>query len=130
MTFGAYLRMLRKSRGMTLKYVERKAGVSNAYLSQIERGLRNPPHAEILKRIAKVYDVPQEDLLHRAGYLELPTETSEAKKQVERAFQHVTSDPHYKHGTRLRHPNLSLEAKRFIVEMYEKMTGRKLLEGS
>jgi transcriptional regulator with XRE-family HTH domain len=44
--------------------------VSNAYISQIERGLRNPPHPDILKRLAKAYDVEHRELLVVAGYLE------------------------------------------------------------
>ena len=110
---------------MSLKKVEKAAGVSNAYLSQLERGRRNPPHPDILKRLAKVYEVPVTELLSAAGYLE---EKQESRKQnVEQAFQHVITDPKYQYGTRLKGAELSLEAKRFIVEMYEKMTKRRLL---
>ena len=124
--FGNYMRKLRKEKGLTLKQVEKVAGVSNAYLSQIERGVRNPPHPDILKRLAKAYEVTHRELLIAAGYLEDPEEQVKREK-IERAFQHVTTDPHFKHGTRLRDGHLSLEAKRFIVEMYEKMANRKLL---
>ena len=125
-TFGNYMRKLRKEKGLTLKQVEKVAEVSNAYLSQIERGVRNSPHPDILKRLAKAYEVTHRELLIAAGYLEDPEEQVKREK-IERAFQHVTTDPHFKHGTRLRDGHLSLEAKRFIVEMYEKMANRKLL---
>jgi hypothetical protein len=49
---------------------------------------------------------------------------------VEKAFEHVSTDPKFRQGTRLKGAHLSVDAKRFIVEMYEKMTGRKLLEGA
>ena len=124
--FGNYMWKLRKEKGLTLKQVEQAADVSNAYLSQIERGQRNPPHPDILKRLAKAYEVTHRELLIAAGYLEDPEEQVKQEK-IEKAFQHVTSDPHFKHGTRLRDGHLSLEAKRFIVEMYEKMANRKLL---
>jgi len=117
---------LRKEKGLTLKQVEQAADVSNAYLSQIERGQRNPPHPDILRRLANVYEVTHRELLIAAGYLADPEEQVKQEK-IEKAFQHVTSDPHFKHGTRLRDGHLSLEAKRFIVEMYEKMANRKLL---
>lgn len=120
-----YLRNVRKERGLTLKKVEGLAGVSNAYLSQLERGLRNPPHPEILKKLARAYEVPLNELLAAAGYVE--SEKRITRHQIEQAFRHVISDPKYRHGTRLKGSALSLEAKRFIVEMYEKMTGRKLL---
>lgn len=122
---GTYLHNTRKQRGLSLKKVEKLAGVSNAYLSQLERGRRNPPHPDILKRLAKVYEVPLSELLSAAGYLE--DEKGNTRQQIEQAFQHVISDPEYRHGTRLKAAALSLEAKRFIIEMYEKMKGRKLL---
>ena len=125
-SFGPYLRELRRAAGLSLKKVERHAEVSNAYLSQIERGLRNPPHPEILNRLAKLYGVSAEDLLMAAGYLK--DEQGVTRERIERAYAHVIHDPHYRHGTRLKGTGLSLEAKRFIVEIYEKATRRKLLE--
>ena len=125
--FGSYMRELRKSKGLTLKQVEHAAKVSNAYISQIERGLRNPPHPDILKRLAVAYEVTHRELLIAAGYLEDPEEQIRREK-IEKAFQHVLTDPQYKHGTRLRNGHLTLDIKRFIVEMYEKNTGRSLLQ--
>ncbi len=122
---ATYLRTIRKQKGLSLKKVEKAAGVSNAYLSQLERGRRNPPHPDILKRLANVYEVPVTELLSAAGYLE--EKQGSRKQNVEQAFQHVITDPKYHYGTRLKGADLSLEAKRFIVEMYEKMTKRKLL---
>lgn len=125
--FGSYLRKLRKEKGLTLKQVEKSAKVSNAYISLVERGRRNPPHPEILKRLAKAYDVPQRDLLVAAGYLEDDPSERIERARVEKAYQHVITDPTYRHGTRLKGSHLSLEAKRFIVELYESTTGRRLL---
>ena len=129
-TFGSHIRKLRKAKGLTLKQVENDAKVSNAYISQIERGLRKPPHPDILKRLAKVYGVAHRELLIAAGYLEEESEERAKRDRVERAFEHVRTDPKFRQGTRLKGPRLSVDAKRFIVEMYEKMTGRKLLEGA
>jgi transcriptional regulator with XRE-family HTH domain len=126
--FPAYLRELRKARGLSLKQVEAKAGVSNAYLSQLERGLRKPPHPDILRRLAKAYEVPVEDLLVAAGYLEDGAEKGITREKIEQAFAHVISDPQFRYGTRLKGVRLGFEAKRFIVEMYERMSGRNLLK--
>ena len=128
--FGSYMRSLRKSKGLTLKQVESQAEVSNAYISQIERGLRRPPHPDILKRLAKTYDVPHRELLVAAGYLEEDSAEIAQRRTLEKAFQHVQSDPTFKHGTRLKGKHISLETKRFIVEMYEKLTNRSLLRGA
>jgi len=127
-SFGSYMRRLRKSKGLTLKQVESQAKVSNAYISQIERGLRNPPHPDILKRLAKAYDVPHRELLVEAGYLEEDSAETAKRRQVEEAYQHVLTDPTFKQGTRLKGTHVSLETKRFIVEMYEKLTQRTLLK--
>ena len=125
--FGPYLRGLRRHRDLSLKQVEREAGVSNAYLSQIERDLRKPPHPEILKRLAEVYDVPSNDLLIAAGYVEDLAVKGITREKIEQAFEHVIHHPKFRYGTRLKGSALSLDAKRFIVEMYEKMKGEKLL---
>jgi len=127
--FGSYMHTLRKQRGLTLKQVEKAAQVSNAYISQIERGLRNPPHPDILNRRAKAYAVPARELMVSAGYLPDDAEL-ENRRKTEQAYNHVISDPNYSHGTRLKGANVSLEVKRFIVEMYQKTTGRKLLESA
>jgi transcriptional regulator with XRE-family HTH domain len=129
-SFGRYMRRLRKSRGLTLKQVEAQARVSNAYISQIERGLRNPPHPDILNRLAKVYDVPHRELLIAAGYLQEDSAETAKRRQIEEAYKHVITDPTFKQGTRLRGTQVSLETKRFIVEMYEKLTQRNLLKGA
>jgi transcriptional regulator with XRE-family HTH domain len=129
-SFGNYLRRLRKSKGLTLKRVETQAQVSNAYISQIERGLRNPPHPDILKRLAKAYDVQLRDLLIAAGYLEEDSAETAKRRQIEEAYEHVRTDPAFKQGTRLKGTHVSLEAKQFIVEIYEKLTQRNLLKGA
>jgi transcriptional regulator with XRE-family HTH domain len=129
-SFGSYMRRLRKSKGLTLKQVETQARVSNAYISQIERGLRNPPHPDILKRLANAYDVQHRELLVAAGYLEEDSAETAKRRQIEEAYEHVRTDPAFKQGTRLKGTHVSLEAKRFIVEMYEKLTQRNLLKGA
>jgi transcriptional regulator with XRE-family HTH domain len=126
-SFGNYMRRLRKSKGLTLKQVEVQAKVSNAYISQIERSLRKPPHPDILKRLAKAYDVQHRELLVAAGYLEEDSAELLKRRQIEEAYEHVRTDPTFKQGTRLKGTHVSLETKRFIVEMYEKLTQRQLL---
>lgn len=125
--FGRYMRELRRAAALTLKQVETKARVSNAYLSQIERGLRNPPHPDILKRLAAVYETPHTDLLAKAGYLDEREQGEPTRLDIESGFRHVITDPRFQFGTRLKGVAPSLETKRFIVEMYEKLTKTSLL---
>jgi len=125
--FGAYLRRLRQEQKLTLREVEEMAGVSNSYLTLIERGLRKPPGADVLKKLAPVYNVPVRDLLRAAGYLAEENREISEDEEIEMAFQFVMNDPRYRSGTRLKNGELSLNVKRFIVEMYEKATGKKLL---
>ena len=122
--------LLRRLRGDTgLREVGRRTGISNSYLSQIERGDRRPGPS-VLRRLAALYDVDVQDLLRRAGFLDEP-EGIEARdiepQEVERAYQYVLADPKFQVGTRPSGP-LTLEAKRFIVQMYEQFTGKRLLE--
>jgi len=66
---GSYIRTQRESAQVSLRQLARTAGVSNPYLSQIERGLRKPS-AEILQQIAKGLRISAEALYIRAGILE------------------------------------------------------------
>ncbi len=56
-SFGWFLRKIREDRGLSLQEVEKKAKVSNSYLSQVERGDRGVPSIEILTKLAKTYDM-------------------------------------------------------------------------
>ena len=66
---GAYIREQRRNAQISLRQLARTAGVSNPYLSQIERGLRRPS-AEILQQIAKALRISAEALYVQAGILE------------------------------------------------------------
>jgi transcriptional regulator with XRE-family HTH domain len=126
--FVEYLRNLRIEKRYSLREVEQMSGVSNSYLGLIERGQRPIPGADILKKLAPVYDVPVRDLLNAAGYLKEEDASLSEDEEVEMAFKYVMNDPRYKSGTRIK-GGLNTEVKRFIVEMYEKATGKKLLPG-
>ncbi|HZB72126.1 MAG TPA: helix-turn-helix transcriptional regulator [Acidimicrobiales bacterium] len=66
---GKFIREQRESARITLRKLSDLAGISNPYLSQIERGLRKPS-AEILQQIAKALSISAETLYVRAGILD------------------------------------------------------------
>ena len=66
---GDYIREQRGASDISLRQLAKLAGVSNPYLSQIERGLRKPS-AEILQQIAKALRISAEALYVQAGILE------------------------------------------------------------
>ncbi|MFD7732450.1 helix-turn-helix domain-containing protein [Kitasatospora phosalacinea] len=68
-SLGEYIREQRRSAQYSLRQLADAAGVSNPYLSQIERGLRKPS-AEILQQIAKALRISAETLYVQAGILE------------------------------------------------------------
>ncbi|MBK1784245.1 helix-turn-helix transcriptional regulator [Prauserella sp. ASG 168] len=90
---GAYIRQQRNTAKISLRQLSKLAGVSNPYLSQIERGVRKPS-AEILQQIAKGLRISAEALYVQAGILDVPaggpvpdavradTALSERQKQV------------------------------------------------
>ena len=85
---GAYIRQQRESARLSLRKLSRIAGVSNPYLSQIERGLRKPS-AEILQAIAKALEISSETLYVKAGILE-EREGDETLEDVVRRDPHLT----------------------------------------
>ena len=66
---GAFIREQRQQGHVSLRKLSESAGISNPYLSQIERGLRKPS-AEILQQIAKALRISAETLYVQAGILE------------------------------------------------------------
>jgi transcriptional regulator with XRE-family HTH domain len=68
---GSFIREQRGSARLSLRRLSELAGISNPYLSQIERGLRRPS-AEILQQIAKALRISAETLYVQAGILEAP----------------------------------------------------------
>lgn len=97
---GEFIREQREQAQVSLRQLARLAGVSNPYLSQVERGLRRPS-AEILQQIAKGLKISAEQLYVRAGILE----TRHAAPEVVAA---VLADP----GLRERQ-------KQLLIEIYE-----------
>ena len=85
-TLGDYLREQRVSAQLSLRQLAEQTGVSNPYLSQIERGLRRPS-AEVLQQLAKALRISAEQLYVHAGILN-PDE--DGVRSVELA---VLSDP-------------------------------------
>lgn len=80
MKIGFYLKELRLKNNLTTKQVEVKTGISNSYISLIERDKRKPS-AEILSKLAKAYRVKAEDLLRLIGYLP-PIKTKYSFQQI------------------------------------------------
>jgi transcriptional regulator with XRE-family HTH domain len=72
---GSFIKAQREAAQVSVRQLAEKAGVSNPYLSQIERGLRKPS-ADVLKQLAKALRVSAEVLYVQAGILE-PSEPSE-----------------------------------------------------
>lgn len=65
-SLGEYLRQQREAAHLSLRQLAELAGVSNPYLSQIERGLRRPS-AQVLQQLAKALRISAEQLYVRAG---------------------------------------------------------------
>lgn len=97
---GEFIREQRNVGQMSLRRLSELAGVSNPYLSQIERGLRKPS-AEILQQIARALEISSETLYVRAGILDEPTDTRDLLSEIRRAS------------------DLTEEQKRSLIHIYE-----------
>ena len=98
-SLGDYIREQRESTQVSLRQLAKSAGVSNPYLSQIERGLKKPS-AEILSQIAKGLRISAETLYVRAGILD------------EREAGNVV-------GAVLADPTIGERHKRVLIDVYE-----------
>jgi transcriptional regulator with XRE-family HTH domain len=97
---GEFIREQRNQGQMSLRKLSEAAGVSNPYLSQIERGLRKPS-AEILQQIARALEISSETLYVRAGILDEPDDSIDVIREIR------------------RDPAISEEQKKTLVRIYE-----------
>ncbi len=88
-SLGEYLREQRTTARLSLRQLSELAGVSNPYLSQIERGLKRPS-AEILQQLAKGLEVSAESLYVKAGILDAEVATHNPAHDVRDA---IAADP-------------------------------------
>jgi transcriptional regulator with XRE-family HTH domain len=80
---GEFIRDQRRNARLSLRKLSELAGISNPYLSQIERGLRKPS-AEILQAIARALRISSETLYVRAGILEERDDTLDLAEHIQR----------------------------------------------
>ena len=66
---GEFIRTQRERANLSLRRLAENAGISNPYLSQIERGIRKPS-AEILKNLARALEISSNTLYSRAGLID------------------------------------------------------------
>jgi transcriptional regulator with XRE-family HTH domain len=97
---GDYIREQREQARISLRQLAEQAGVSNPYLSQIERGLRKPS-ADILQQIAKGLRISAEALYVQAGILEDRPADSGVRSAL------------------LTDPQLTERQKQVLIEIYE-----------
>ncbi|MGC4986287.1 helix-turn-helix domain-containing protein [Streptomyces sp. LN245] len=99
---GEYLREQRRSAQLSLRQLADAAGVSNPYLSQIERGLRKPS-AEVLQQVAKALRISAETLYVRAGILDAERDRDEVETRA----------------VILADPTLNERQKQVLLQIYE-----------
>lgn len=110
-TIGEFIREQREQAQVSVRQLARLAGVSNPYLSQIERGLRRPS-ADILQQIAKALAISAEQLYIRAGILESRNGDPELVAAI------------------LADPGLAERQKQVLVEIYESFRRENAVGGN
>ena len=98
MSLGEKLKQLRTLKGVTLRVVEEKTGISNGYLNQLETGKVKEPSPNKLHALAKFYDYSYSSLLKIAGYM-VPSE----KKATGLAFKKWANLTHEEEEELLSH---------------------------
>jgi transcriptional regulator with XRE-family HTH domain len=132
LTFGEYLKSLRESKKLSQREAAKKAGISYAYLSQIEgskRGKRKKgedhfgPHPQMLKKLADAYEVSAGHLFEQAGYLDNDKKTIfgiSERSEIDRIFDFVIHDPTLKQ-------HFTVVDKRAVINRFESLAGKRLI---
>lgn len=87
---GAYIRSQRELSRMSLRELARLSEVSNAYLSQVERGLHEPS-IRVLRAVARAMSIPFEEMMRRAVPSEGEADQSRSRCTIDEA---IRVDPH------------------------------------
>jgi len=85
---GTYLKSLRDSKAISLRDVEEKSGISNAFLSQLESGKVKQPSPIVLHKLAELYGVPYEALMELAGH-PIPESSMSSTRSASAAFHRL-----------------------------------------
>jgi transcriptional regulator with XRE-family HTH domain len=107
---GAFIREQRRLAHLSMRKLAEIAGVSNPYLSQIERGLRKPS-AEILQQIARGLSISAESLYVRAGILEERTDAVDVIAEIR------------------RDPTITADQREALIRTYEAFRAQARAEG-
>ena len=106
-SLGEFIRRQRELHELSMRQVADMAGISNPYLSQIERGLREPSE-RVVDALARTLDLSAETLYEQAGWRR-PEE--EEPSEVEQAIE--------------RDPRLTAPQRRSLLEVYRSFAGRR-----
>lgn len=87
MRFGNLVRRRREERELTLGDVAAAVGISIAYLSRIERDRENPPRDELIRRIARAVDLPEDEAF--AAARRLPPDLRPRAGEVIAAYRRI-----------------------------------------
>ncbi|WP_081825605.1 helix-turn-helix domain-containing protein [Bacillus sp. UNC41MFS5] len=69
MSFGKYLKVKREEKNLSMNKLGELVGITAMYISQLESGKRNNPSIEVLHKLSKSLEVPNEELMEAAGYI-------------------------------------------------------------
>lgn len=119
-TLGEYLKKARLEHRLSLRQAEELSGVSNAYISLIENGIRKDPHPNILKNLARAYSLDIKEMMRVAGYLEEKPSEKDEKTEIDRLYTEAISDPAFSYGRRSKR-NIDDQTKKLIATMYRKL---------
>jgi transcriptional regulator with XRE-family HTH domain len=111
--FGAFIKKLREDRSLKLRDVEERAKVSNAYLSQVERGERGIPNIKVLRRLADAYGVTVEVLIQAA---------EAGARRLEKMPEAGTPDVRF---VSRGYENLSPESKKALTEFLQHLVEKE-----
>ena len=102
---GSFIRQQRERANVSIRRLAKQAGISNPYLSQIERARK--PSAEILKSIARALSIQAESLYSQAGLIE-------QGPQPPTVIESVEADP-----------QLSVRHKQLLLDLYRTLVGEQ-----
>ncbi len=125
--FGRYLANVRMQAGLSQEEMERKTGLKKSYINSLEQGAVKQPGSDKINKIVIGYKLQEEEVL-AVYYRDQDEDAANEHRHLNNILDRIRKDKTLKEfALRAFSEEMGIETKKFIIKLYEKATGKKLI---
>jgi transcriptional regulator with XRE-family HTH domain len=127
--FGRYLASLRSQLGLSQEEMEQRTGIKKSYINSLEQGVVKQPGPDKINQIVLGYKLKEEEVL-AVFYGSREDDAGQEHDLLDAILDQIKKDKNLglkEFALRAFSEDMGMEAKKFIIKLYEKVTGKKFL---